>query len=189
MLAMQSMTLRGFVMMTHVRMYMLAAVILFYCALGVFALNNVGFDMWTLFWFGLGGFVMRSFGFPIVPVILGVVLGNIAENALAQVIALSSNKTPFLTRPWSLFFILLGLFSSFFHVYQKRRGRSRWTLFFIPAMCIAISIPVFRMEGDVRPVLAVGLALFGFYLLFKRHRSGWRVTQAYEPPDAEQLES
>lgn len=107
------MTLRGFVMMTHVRMYMLAAVILFYCALGVFALNNVGFDMWTLFWFGLGGFVMRSFGFPIVPVILGVVLGNIAENALAQVIALSSNKTPFLTRPWSLFFILLGLFRRF----------------------------------------------------------------------------
>jgi putative tricarboxylic transport membrane protein len=188
MLAMQSMTLRGFVMVTQVRMYMLASVILFYCALGVFALNNVEFDMWTLFWFGLGGFVMRTFGFPIVPVILGVVLGNIAENALAQVIALSSDPTPFITRPWSLFFILLGLFSSFFHVYQKHRGTSRWTLCFIPAMCIAVSVPVFMMEGEVRPVIAAGLALFGLYLLYKRHRSGWEVTPVPETTPVETLE-
>jgi putative tricarboxylic transport membrane protein len=175
MLAMQSLTLRGFVAVTRVRMYMLASVILFYCALGVFALNNVQFDMWTLLWFGIGGFVMRMFGFPIVPVILGVVLGNIAENALAQVIALSNDPTPFVTRPWSLFFIVLGLFSSFFHIYQKRRGLSRWTLAFIPAMYLTLSIPVFMMEGTVRPVLGVGLGLFGLYLLFRRHRSGWVI--------------
>jgi putative tricarboxylic transport membrane protein len=131
--------------------------------------------MWTLLWFGIGGFVMRMFGFPIVPVILGVVLGNIAENALAQVIALSNDPTPFVTRPWSLFFIVLGLFSSFFHIYQKRRGLSRWTLAFIPAMYLTLSIPVFMMEGTVRPVLGVGLGLFGLYLLFRRHRSGWVI--------------
>lgn len=189
MLALQSLTLRGFVRVTRVRMYVLASVILFYCGLGVFALNNVQFDMWTLFWFGVGGFIMRAFGFPIVPVILGVVLGNIAEDALAQVIALSSDPTPFITRPWSLFFILLGLFSSFFHVYQKRRGTSRWTLFFIPAMCIALSVPIFMMDGSVRPVLAVILALFGLYLLYQRYRSGWKLPDVQAPSATSQMES
>ncbi len=177
MLAMQSLTLRGFVAVTRVRMYMLASIILFYCALGVFALNNVQFDMWTLFWFGVGGFIMRSLGFPIVPVILGVVLGNIAENALAQVIAISTDPTMFLIRPWSLFFIILGLFSSFFHVYQKNRAIKRWTLGFIPAMCVFLSIPMFMMEGVVRPVLGVGFGLFGLYLIVQRARAGWKLPE------------
>jgi putative tricarboxylic transport membrane protein len=163
---------------TRVRMYMLASIILFYCALGVFALNNVEFDMWTLFWFGVGGFILRSLGFPIVPIILGVVLGNIAENALAQVIAISTDPTMFLVRPWSLFFITLALFSSFFHVYQKNRTLKRWTLGFIPAMCLFMSVPVFMMEGVVRPVLGVGLGLFGLYLIAQRARSGWKLPEA-----------
>ena len=188
MLALQSITLRGFVLVTRVRMYMLASVILFYCALGVFALNNVEFDMWTLFAFGMAGFVMQVFGFPIVPVILGVVLGNIAENALAQVIALSSDPSPFITRPWSLFFITLGLFSSFFHVYQRQRGARRWTLFFIPAMCLMLAVPIIMMPGTVRPVLAVVLAAFGLYLLFRRHQEGWRLAPVLEHPAADTLE-
>ena len=107
-----------------------------------------------------------------------MVLGNIAENALAQVIALSTDPTPFITRPWSLFFILLGLFSSFFHVYQKKRTTSRWTLAFIPAMCIALSVPVAMMDGWVRPVLAAVLFGFGIYLIVKRQRTGWKLAEA-----------
>ena len=73
MLGLQSVTLRGFVLVTKVKMYMLTAVILFYCALGIFALNNIGYDMWTLFIFGLFGFIMRTLGFPIVPIVLAQV--------------------------------------------------------------------------------------------------------------------
>ena len=76
MLALQSITLRGFVLITKVSMYMLTAVVLFYCALGVFALNNIAFDMWTLFIFGVIGFLMRALRFPIVPMVLGAVLGG-----------------------------------------------------------------------------------------------------------------
>jgi putative tricarboxylic transport membrane protein len=175
MLALQSVTLRGFVAVTRVRVYMLASIILFYCALGVFALNNVQYDMWTLFWFGIAGFVMRTLGFPIVPVILGVVLGNIAENALAQVVAISTDMTLFLVRPWSLFFIVLALFSSFFHVYQKNRGIKVWTLGFMPAMCFCMSVPIIMMEGTVRPIIGGGLALFGINLLVKCARDGWKL--------------
>lgn len=175
MLALQSLTLRGFVMITRMRMYTLASVILFYCAVGVFALNNVGFDMWTLFGFGVLGYVMRTLGFPIVPIILGVVLGRIAESSLSQAFAITTNLMPFIERPWSLFFLLLGTFSIFFPAYQKRRGEVRWTLVFIPVLLIVLAVPVAQMNGIVRPVIAAGMVIGGVYLLWRRHRTGWAV--------------
>ncbi|MBL6959417.1 MAG: tripartite tricarboxylate transporter permease [Rhodospirillales bacterium] len=188
MLALQSVTLRGFVMVTKVRMYQLAPVILFYCALGMFALNNVDFDMWALFWFGVLGFVMRALGFPIVPIILGVVLGDIAENALAQVIALSTDPTHFLIRPWSLFFITLSVFSIFFSAWQHQRGTKVWTLWFIPVFCIIMTVPLLMMEGYVRPVFGVGLGLFGLYVLVKRYRAGWPLDEAEFIPEVQEAE-
>ncbi|MCH2327262.1 MAG: tripartite tricarboxylate transporter permease, partial [Rhodospirillales bacterium] len=99
MIAMQSFMLRVFVLVTKVRMYVLAGVILGFCGIGVFALNNIEFDVWTLLWFGILGFVMRHFGFPLAPMILGVVLGNIAELNLSRAFAITTDLTPFVTRP------------------------------------------------------------------------------------------
>ncbi len=178
MLALQSITLRGFVMITRVRMYALASVILFYCAVGVFALNNVGFDLWTLLAFGLLGYVMRTLDFPIVPIILGVVLGRIAEQNLSQAFAITTDLEPFITRPWSLFFLILGTFSIAFPAYQRRRNSRKWTLAFIPVVMICLALPVFMMNGYIRPVLAVGMVLGGLYLLWRRHRGGWVVSNA-----------
>ena len=88
-----------------------------------FALNNVTFDLWTLLWFGIVGFVMRQFGFPLAPMILGVVLGDIAELNLARALAITPELTPFFTRPWSLFFLIIALFSAMFPLFQGHRGR------------------------------------------------------------------
>ncbi|MEK9679412.1 MAG: tripartite tricarboxylate transporter permease, partial [Rhodospirillaceae bacterium] len=178
MLALQSITLKGFVRITKLRMYILTAVILFYCAVGVFALNNIFFDMWTLFLFGLIGFAMKALGFPIVPIILGVVLGSIAEKNLSQAFAITTDLTPFITRPWSLFFLTLGLFSIAFPAYQKRRGRQKWTLVFIPLFLICLSPSVFMMDGVVRPVIAGLLAAGGLYLLWRRSQEGWIADQS-----------
>lgn len=170
MLFLQSITLRGFVMVTKVKMYMLTAVILFYCALGIFALNNIGYDMWTLFIFGVLGFVMRALGFPIVPIVLGVVLGQIAETRLSQVFARGDGLEVFLTRPWALFFILLSAFSIMFPSYQKHMGKKRWTRFFLPVLLIVMSVPVFTMPGYVRPVIAGLMLLTGIVQLIMRLR-------------------
>jgi len=114
MLGMQSVMLRVFVLVTRIRMYMLAAVILSLASIGVFALHNSTFDIWTLFWFGLLGFFMRQFGFPLAPMILGVVLGNIAELNLSRALAISTDLSPFVTRPWSLFFLIIAFFLALF---------------------------------------------------------------------------
>ncbi len=179
MLALQSVTLRGFVLITRVKLYMLTAVILFYCALGMFALNNVSWDMWTLFFFGILGFFMRALGFPIVPLVLGVVLGKIAEARLSQVFARSDDITVFLSRPWSLFFLILACFSLVFPLYQKQVGKAAWTRFYPPVLLVVMAYPVFLMPGTIRPVVAVLMALAGLVL------AGIQIKRGHVPQQPE----
>ncbi|MFQ5774748.1 MAG: tripartite tricarboxylate transporter permease [Kiloniellaceae bacterium] len=182
MLALQSGALRLFVLITRVRMYVLASIILSYCAIGVFALNNVEFDLWTLLLFGVLGYLMRNLGFPLAPMILGVVLGNIAELNLSRAFAISTDLTMFVARPWSLFFIILALFSMFFPRYQKVRGKRKWTLVYVPCLLACLSIPMAMMGGAVRPAIAAALVVAAGYLLWTRARAGWRV-EAVEDHD------
>ena len=140
-----------------------------------FAIHNIGFDLWTLFWFGILGFLMRSFGFPLAPMILGVVLGNIAELNLARAFAITSDLTPFVTRPWSLLFFILAIFSAFFPVYQRDRLTKRWILGYSPCMAMAVSVPVFLMGGLVRPFLGFVLLGVGGYLIWRRAKNRWQL--------------
>jgi putative tricarboxylic transport membrane protein len=167
----QAFCLRLFVLVTKVPMYMLAAVILAYCAIGVFALNNVEFDLWTLFWFGIIGYALRTLGFPLAPMILGVVLGHIAELNLSRSLAISYDYVPFVTRPWSLLFLIIACFSAIFPWYQKARDKAAWTGFFMPAFCLACAGPMFMMPGLARPALGVVLVAGGIYLLWQRSRT------------------
>lgn len=178
MIALQAGCLRLFVLITRLPMYLLAAVILAYCAIGVFALNNVTFDLWTLFWFGILGYGMRLLGFPLAPMILGVVLGHIAELNLSRALAISDDVTLFLTRPWSLFFLILALFSAVFPWYQRARGQERWTVFYAPLLCLAIALPLFLMTGLVRPALGALLLIAGITLIVRQARAGFRPAKA-----------
>ncbi|MGI9520822.1 MAG: tripartite tricarboxylate transporter permease [Hyphomicrobiaceae bacterium] len=175
MLFMQSFMLRVFVRITQVPMYVVASIILGFCCIGVFALNNVTFDLWTLFFFGILGFVMRNLGFPLAPMILGVVLGNIAELNLARALAINSDISPFFTRPWAMFFLIAALFSCFFPLYQARLGKERWTAFYIPLASAAISMPLFLMayqnNSVPRGLIAVLCLGFGIYQLLNRRKA------------------
>ncbi len=178
MLGLQSFMLRVFVLVTRIRMYMLAAIIFGFCGIGVFAINNVAFDLWTLLWFGILGFLMRQFGFPLAPMILGVVLGNIAELNLARAMAITTDLTPFVTRPWSLFFLIMACFSAAFPYYQAKRSSQKWTLFYMPVACFAVAVPLIMMGGIPRPILGVVVALLGAYVLYRRARNGWKLPEA-----------
>ena len=175
MVALQAVCLRAFVMVTRMRMYVLTGVILAYCGIGIFALNNIVFDMWTLLIFGVLGLTMKVLGFPLAPMILGVVLGHIAELNLNRALSTSDDLTLFLTRPWSLFFLILGAFSIFFPWYQKLRGTAKWTLVYPALMSICLAGPLFLMGGIVRPVLASVMVLFGVWMLWRHARNGWQL--------------
>ncbi|HEX9648523.1 MAG TPA: tripartite tricarboxylate transporter permease [Alphaproteobacteria bacterium] len=173
MIALQAVCLRGFLLVTRVPMYVLAAVILAYCAVGVFALNNVDFDLWTLLLFGLAGTGLRALGLPLAPMILGVVLGTTAEVNLSRALTISDGAAQaaadFVTRPWSLLFLILAAFSAAFPWYQAARAHARpWTRLYLPAMAVAVSGPLFLMDGWFRPLVGAGLLVAGPWLVWRR---------------------
>ncbi len=178
MVAVQAVCLRAFLKIVRLPMYVLTAVILAYTAIGVFALNNVTFDIWSMFVFGIIGYTMRLLGFPLAPMILGVVLGHIAELNLSRAISLSDDPTLFVTRPWSLFFLVVAAFSLVFPWYQAAAGKRRWTLAFLPAFALALSVPLFMMGGVVRPIIGGVLILIGLLMLWRAHIKGWATTEA-----------
>ncbi len=166
----QAFTLRLFLLVTHVYMYLLVGVILAYCSIGVFALNNVTFDMWVMLGFGLIGYVLKKLGFPLAPMILGVVLGKILEVNLARAISISDDYTLFFTRPWALFFLILAAMSLLFVLYQKADPRSLLARAYAPVSLIALSLPLFLMQTPVRSVIAGLMLLYAAWLALRAFR-------------------
>ncbi|MGA0182189.1 MAG: tripartite tricarboxylate transporter permease [Candidatus Puniceispirillaceae bacterium] len=169
MIGMQSGVLRVFVLVTRIKTYVLATVILTFATIGVFALHNSIEDIWTLFFFGILGFVMRQFGFPLAPMILGVVLGNIAELNLARALAIDADPMLFFVRPWSLFFAIVAVFSMIFPIYQKHRDTgSLLERLFSPMVLLSLSLPLFMMGGLLRSSLAVAAIAVSSVVLWRR---------------------
>ena len=72
------------------------------CTVGTFALASRLFDVWTMLLFGLLGFVLRQYRFPVAPLVLGIVLGDLMEKSLRRGLVLSDGDlAPFVTRPIS----------------------------------------------------------------------------------------
>lgn len=54
------------------------------CITGGYASNNSFFDAAMVIVIGLGGYILMSFGFPVAPVVLGLILGPIIEPQYAD---------------------------------------------------------------------------------------------------------
>ena len=70
----------------------LYAGILFFACLGAYATNRDPFDVGLLLGFGLLGLAMRRFGLPVLPLILGVILGPLMETALREALTISGGE-------------------------------------------------------------------------------------------------
>lgn len=68
----------------------LYAGILFFASLGAYSVNFQAFDLLLLLVFGALGLAMRRFGLPVLPLIIGVILGPKLEEQLTTALALSS---------------------------------------------------------------------------------------------------
>lgn len=72
------------------------------CTVGTYALASRLFDIWVMVAFGLIGFVLRRFGYPMAPLVLGIVLGDLLEKNFRRGLVLSDGDlSPFFTRPIS----------------------------------------------------------------------------------------
>ena len=95
-------------------------------------------------------------------------LGKLAELNLARAIGTSDDYFLFITRPWSLFFILMALVSVLFPFYQNASKDTLFSKLFVPISMIVLSFPLFLMQSPVRMIIAAILLLAGSYFVYKR---------------------
>jgi len=81
------------------------------CVIGPYALTQNMFDVWVMIGFGLFGFLLRQMNYPMAPLVLGIILGDLMDKSLRRGLTLSDGDlSPFFTRPISAgFAIVIGL--------------------------------------------------------------------------------
>jgi putative tricarboxylic transport membrane protein len=76
--------------------------ILLFATLGAYSLHQSVVDLLILYVFGLLGFAMRRFDFPVAPAIIGLILGPLAETQFRRALAISQgDPSVFFTQPIS----------------------------------------------------------------------------------------
>jgi putative tricarboxylic transport membrane protein len=79
---------------------LLYAGILVFATLGAYSLHQSVVDLATLYVFGLLGFIMRRWGFPVAPAVIGLILGPLAETQLRRALSISQGDfSVFLVQP------------------------------------------------------------------------------------------
>lgn len=80
----------------------LMPVVFVLCVIGPYALTLRLFDIYVTLAFGVLGFILREMKYPMAPLVLGVILGDILDKNLRRALVLSDGDfTPFFTRPIS----------------------------------------------------------------------------------------
>jgi putative tricarboxylic transport membrane protein len=103
--------------------------ILLFCLIGAYSVNNSTFDLFLMILFGGVGYLMRKFDYEGAPLILAFVLGPMLEQSLRQSLLISKGSFMiFITRPISaiaLGFSIFLLLSNIFPHIKKRRQEYR----------------------------------------------------------------
>jgi putative tricarboxylic transport membrane protein len=95
----------------------LMPVIFVLCVVGAFAIAGRVFDIYVMLFFGVVGFVLRELKFPMAPMILGLVLGDLLDKNLLRGLVLSGGDLlPFFTRPQSAVLATLTLVAALWSV-------------------------------------------------------------------------
>lgn len=124
MLAVCIVSMRTFLRVAEVPKWVIVPVVLVCCVVGAFALNNRVTDLYLLGAVGLLGYALRALDYPLAPLVLGVILGPIAETNLRRALMTDGDWTLFVTRPVSLVFLLAGVASVAWAIRTHRKHKA-----------------------------------------------------------------
>ncbi len=80
------------------------------CVVGSYAITSRVFDIWVMLGFGVLGFALREMNYPMAPLVLGIVLGDLLDKNFRRAMVLTDGSLePLFTRPISAVLALLTL--------------------------------------------------------------------------------
>ena len=100
--------LKGVTKLLDLKPAFLWTVIVVFCMVGTYAVNNSVFDVGMMLVFGLVGLFLRRFGFPAGPVVLGLILGKLAEGNLRRALEIGGVEN-ILTSPIAMTILLISV--------------------------------------------------------------------------------
>lgn len=116
-----------FAYIARVPIYLLAPVIVVFCTIGAFAISNSMIDVYVMILFGVIGFFLTHFHFDVTPVVLGLILGTIAEGGLGRAIMISGGipgaLTSLFTSPICVVLLVISVASIAAPLIRGHRGK------------------------------------------------------------------
>jgi putative tricarboxylic transport membrane protein len=104
----------------------LYAGILVFATLGTIGVNPSPVELVMLLIFGILGYLMRLFGYPIAPVVVGLILGPMAEQQLRRALAISQGDwTTLASTPLSATLLALAVLALVVPMLLRMRGRGQ----------------------------------------------------------------
>jgi putative tricarboxylic transport membrane protein len=125
MMLLQWLLARFYLRIVQVPKSILIPIVLVFCVIGAYTLNNIIENVYVLFLFGVIGYLLVKCGFPLAPLILGVILGDQIEINLVRALMTDSDPWLFLTRPISGAMLGLSVVSVALALWQHRRQYRR----------------------------------------------------------------
>jgi len=105
-------TIKLWVRIHQVPSMILLPIITILCIIGSYALRNTFFDTGIMLFFGILGYFMNKYSFPIVPMLLAIILGPALEEHLRMSLIISQGDySIFFTKPITLTFIIISVVS------------------------------------------------------------------------------
>jgi putative tricarboxylic transport membrane protein len=86
----------------------IAPAIMVICAIGAYTVNNAMFDVWLMVGFGVIGYVFNKLAYPLPPLVLALVLGDMAESTFRQAMISSQGNLSIFWANW-LVALIMGL--------------------------------------------------------------------------------
>ena len=116
----------AFVNVLRIPPTILQPLIVVFCMVGAYTLDNNLFDVWLVLLFGVLGYFMKKLDYPPAPLVLALVLGNLLETSLRQSLIISGGSMGiFVTRPISALLLLIAAVVILAPVVRFLRGARR----------------------------------------------------------------
>ncbi len=118
--------LRGFVRLLDIPKHLLLPIIMVCCVVGAYSSNNRVYDVWCVLLFGLLGLLFKKLKVPTTPLIIGFILGKMAEENLRRALMASAGSwAVFVTRPISLAFLIVAVVSVVMTLKKSRQSKKQ----------------------------------------------------------------